>query len=79
VIVFEFGEAIAVPAAPPKSTVHAALRFAPVNVTFVPPAVGPLGGLSDVNVGGGVMNVNPFVSVALPLEHVTVTFTAPAA
>ena len=76
---FGFGEAIAVPAAPPKSTVQAALRFVPVRVTPVPPAVGPLVGLIDVRVGDGATNVNALVSEALPLEHATVTFTAPAA
>lgn len=39
-------------AVPPKFTADAPLRLVPVTVTDVPPAVGPLEGLTDVTVGG---------------------------
>ena len=42
-----------VAAVPPKVTVAPATKSAPVMVTAVPPAVGPLVGLTPVTVGGG--------------------------
>ena len=41
-----------VAAVPPKVTFVAPVKFVPVSVTIVPPAVGPLFGLRLVSVGG---------------------------
>ena len=41
----------AVAAAPPKLTAVAPVRLLPVIVTEVPPALGPLAGLTEVTVG----------------------------
>ena len=41
-----------VPAVAPKWTAVAPVRLVPVTVTEVPPAAGPLVGLSEVTVGG---------------------------
>ena len=38
---------------PPKLTAVAPVKLVPVMVTTVPPAVGPLLGLTPVTVGGG--------------------------
>jgi len=46
--------AVIVPAAPPKLTLVAPARLAPVIVTAVPPAVVPLDGDTPVTAGGGV-------------------------
>lgn len=42
-----------VAAVPPKLTVAPAKKFAPVIVTPVPPATGPVSGAIDVAVGAG--------------------------
>jgi hypothetical protein len=43
-----------VAAVAPNFTAVAPVKFVPVMVTTVPPAVGPLVGLTDVTVGGPV-------------------------
>lgn len=49
--------AVIVPGLPgPKSTAVALPRLSPVTVTLVPPAVGPVSGLTPVRVGGGVVS-----------------------
>jgi len=40
-------------AEPPKETVAPAWNPVPLTVTDVPPALGPLGGVTDVTVGAG--------------------------
>src|SRR6266852_638029 len=50
-----------VAAAPPNVTVAPVAKFVPVMVTAVPPAVGPLLGLTLLTVGAGATYVNPFV------------------
>jgi hypothetical protein len=66
----------------PKSTAVAPVRFVPVMVTLVPPAVGPEVGLTPVTVGtvAGAANVN--LSAVLVAETsvsvLTVTSTVPA-
>ena len=69
-----------VAAVAPKSTAVAPVKFVPVIVTDVPPAAGPLPGLTFVTVGAAT-NVNwSFALVALvPPTVVTVTSTVPAA
>jgi hypothetical protein len=64
----------------PNSTLVALVRFAPVMVTCVPPAVVPDVGLMPVTVGLGARNVNTAAApVALvPSGVVTVTSTGPA-
>ena len=42
---------IPVPGVEPKSTAVAPVKLVPVSVTVVPPAVGPLEGLTPVTVG----------------------------
>ena len=42
---------------PPKLTAVAPLRFAPVMVTLVPPAAGPVFGLTLVTVGGETLRL----------------------
>jgi hypothetical protein len=68
-----------VAAAPPKVTEVAPIKSVPVIVTAVPPAIGPVGGVTLVTVGSATY-VNLFVPVVLvPLGVVTTTLTAPAA
>ncbi len=43
-----------VAAVPPKVTVAPLTKFAPVMVTAVPPVSGPLLGVTEVTVGGGM-------------------------
>jgi hypothetical protein len=66
---------------PPNVTVAPVTKFVPVMVTAVPPAVGPLLGLTLVTVGAvGDVYVNPLVNVPVCVSGlVTTTFTAPAA
>jgi len=78
VIVVAFTTVTPVAAAPPNVTVAPAAKFVPVMVTAVPPAVGPLFGLTLLTVGTTAY-VYPFAR--LPLcdpTLVTVTVTAPA-
>src|SRR5579862_8717355 len=82
VAVIEVGEVIAatVALAVPNVTVSPVLNPVPVIVTLVPPAVGPVGGDTDVTVGRGVVYVyesdGPVALV--PPAPVTVTLTVPA-
>jgi hypothetical protein len=66
-----------VAATPPKVTVAPVAKFVPVIVTAVPPAVGPLFGLTLVTVGWPIY-VNPFARLPLWPLTVTVTVAAPA-
>ncbi len=73
----------AVAAAVPKVTAVMPVRFVPVIVTTVPPAIGPDVGLIEVTVGrtGGAptkVNVSPAVTAEVPAGVITVTSTAPA-
>jgi hypothetical protein len=61
----------------PNFTVAPAAKFVPVIVTAVPPATGPLFGVTPVTVGGTAY-VNPLVRLPLCPLTVTVTVTAPA-
>src|ERR1700744_2733489 len=67
-----------VAAVPPNVTAVAPVKFVPVIMTVVPPAIGPLAGLADVTVGTPAYVYTP-VPVPLPPGVVTTTFTAPAA
>lgn len=59
----------------PKRTSEASVKFVPMIVTTVPPAVGPVLGLSELTVGSGVTYVNrlTLVGALVPPEVVTVT------
>jgi hypothetical protein len=63
--------------APPNATVAPAAKLVPVMVTAVPPAVGPLLGLTAVTVGWP-MYVKPPGRLPLSPPLVTVTVTGPA-
>ena len=67
-----------VAAVPPNVTVAPLAKFVPVIVTAVPPATGPLFGLTFVTVGKTAY-VNPLAKLPLCPFTVTVTVTAPAA
>jgi hypothetical protein len=78
VIVVLFTTATFVAAVLPNVTVAPAKKFVPVIVTAVPPAVGPLFGLTLLTVGGAIY-VNALAKLPLsPLLLVTVTVTTPA-
>src|SRR5262245_24849760 len=64
---------------PPNVTVAPDWKFVPVNVTDVPPVMGPMLGATLVMVGVGRMYVKPFASGAdaPPAVVVTTTFAAP--
>lgn len=65
---------------PPKVTDTPARKFAPLIVTFVPPAAGPEAGDTLLTVREDVPNVNPPGSAALVLSAlVTATLTDPEA
>src|SRR5579872_6328210 len=66
-----------VAAADPNVTVAPDAKFVPAMVTPVPPAAGPLFGLTLVTVGCPTY-VNPFARLPLCPPTVTVTVTAPA-
>ena len=66
-----------VAATPPTVTLVAPVRFVPVIVIAVPPAVEPNNGDKEVIVGTGFKYVNAFVAVAVPLGVVTATLFAP--
>ena len=55
-----------VAATPPKVTLVAPVKFAPLIVTVVPPKVVPDVGLNDAIVGAGISYVNALTAVALP-------------
>jgi hypothetical protein len=80
VIVVLFTTATLVAAVAPKDTVAPAAKFVPVIVTAVPPAVGPLFGLTLLTVGAvGEVYVNPLLRMPLCVSgFVTLTATAPA-
>ena len=68
-----------VAAVAPNVTAVALLKFEPVMVTLVPPAVGPAVGEMLVTVGAGIYVNWLAAPVALvPPAVVTVTFTVPA-
>ena len=77
VTVVEFTTDTLVAAAPPIVTELVPVRFVPVIVIAVPPAVGPTFGLTD-EIVGGAKYVKPLVSVPWPQGEVTTTFFAPA-
>src|SRR5437867_2673833 len=69
-----------VSAEPPKETVAPATKPVPATVTEVPPAVGPLVGVTELTTGAGARYVKQPVQVPLCVSAlVTTTFTAPAA
>src|SRR5262245_53851103 len=70
-----------VAAAPPKDTAAPTRMSAPVIVTLVPPAVGPVFGDTLASVGGfPLLNEKPAVSAPIcPSGLVTTTSTTPAA
>jgi hypothetical protein len=64
----------------PNRTAVAPVRFVPVMVTLVPPAAGPLFGLTLVIVGAGAaaaVNALPGATALWPPVVVTRTFTVP--
>src|SRR5437867_1292410 len=64
----------------PKETVAPATKPVPATVTEVPPAVGPLVGVTELTTGAGARYVKQPVQVPLCVSAlVTMTFTAPAA
>jgi hypothetical protein len=66
-------------ATPPIVTEVAPVKFVPVMVTDVPPAVLPEAGVMDVTVGGGATNVKRPAPVNVLSVVVTLTSTAPLA
>ena len=76
-IVVLFVTATFVAAAPPNVTVAPAAKFVPVMVTAVPPAAGPVAGLTLLTVGPTTY-VNPLARLPLCPLTVTVTVMAPA-
>src|SRR5947208_2593519 len=75
-------KAVTLPAVAPKLTTGVpGVKLDPPMVTTVPPAVGPVFGVTEVTVGGGVTNVNwsapPVADV--PEGVVTVMSTVPGA
>ena len=67
-----------VAATPPTVTFVAPVRSVPAIVIAVKPVVGPVFGVT-VEIVGGVTNVNPLTSVAVPPAVVTLTLLIPAA
>ena len=70
---------IPVPGVEPKSTAVAPVKLVPLTVTVLPPAAGPLFGLTPVTVGAG-LKVNESageLAAEVPLGVVTVTSTVP--
>ena len=63
--------------APPTDTLLALAKFVPVIVIVVPPATGPLDGLTLATVGASTY-VNCVAAVTGPPAVVTTTFCAPA-
>ena len=66
-----------VAATPPTVTLVAPIKFAPVIVIAVPPAVEPVAGETE-EIVGGAKYVNAFVAVAVSFGVVTTTPLAPA-
>jgi hypothetical protein len=79
VTVVELATTTPVAATPPIVTVLVSLRFVPVIVIGVPPAVGPAFGVTSEIVGGTMTYVNPFARFAVPPGVVSETGFAPAA
>ena len=77
-IVVLFTTTTLVAAVPPNVTVAPAAKFVPVIVTAVPPAVGPLFGLTLLTVGSRNIGKPIAQTSALTARLVTVTVTAPA-
>jgi len=75
-------KAVTLPAVAPKLTTGVpGVKLEPPMVTTVPPAVGPVFGLTDETAGGGVTNMNwsaPLVA-DVPAGVVTVMSTVPGA
>ena len=69
----------AVRAEPPNDTVAPAENPVPVTVTEVPPAAGPVFGVTDVTVGAATYVKQPVHEALCASGFVTVTFTGPAA
>src|SRR5213593_3018618 len=77
-MVVAFTKVTAVAAAPPKVAVAPALKFAPLIVTWVPPASAPPLGITPVVKGGGTKVKRSARLVALVMvPTVTVTSTVP--
>ncbi len=76
VTVDELTTATLVAATPPIETALVPVRFVPVMVIGVPPAIGPWLGLID-EIVGAAMYVNPDVRFAVPPGVVTETVLAP--
>ncbi|HEY8824117.1 MAG TPA: hypothetical protein VIP07_04450 [Candidatus Limnocylindria bacterium] len=68
-----------VTAAPPNDAVAPAWKPLPLIVTEVPPAAGPLFGVTDVTAGPTTYVKQPVQLALCASVFVTVTFTAPAA
>ena len=66
-----------VAAMPPKVTADTPVKFVPVMVTLVPPAVLPVEGVMSASVGGA-MYVKRFVPVPVAPVFVTATLAKPA-
>src|SRR5580704_9360893 len=80
VMVVLFTTTTFVAAVPPNVAVAPLTKFVPLIVIAVPPAPGPLFGLTPVTVGTAPRYVYPFVKLPLCVSgFVTVTVTAPAA
>ena len=71
--------AVIEPAVAPNVTEVAEVRLVPVMTTLVPPAVGPLLGVTEVTVGAPMkVNLSPAEVAEVPPVVVTVTSTTPA-
>ena len=66
-----------VAATPPTVTLVGLVRFVPIIVMGVPPAVDPNNGDTEVIVGTGAIYVNAFGTVAVPAGVVTATLLEP--
>ncbi len=66
-----------VAATPPTVTLVGLVRFVPIIVMGVPPAVDPNNGDKEVIVGMGAIYVNAFGTVAVPAGVVTATLLEP--
>ena len=63
-----------VPTVPPNVTLVVSVRFVPVMVTLVPPAIGPLTGDNDVIVGAATYVKPPDLVTDPPFVVVSTTF-----
>ncbi|HEY3964159.1 MAG TPA: hypothetical protein VGM05_06355, partial [Planctomycetaceae bacterium] len=62
-VIVEFVMAVIVAAVPPNETDVALRKPGPVIVTAVPPAIGPLAGLTETTLGGKIWYVNPIAAI----------------